>query len=152
MGYKFNDERQALYLTYIERGYGRHEAAKASDLRPQTVWENYRKHPEFKTQIEEAELRHAEEQVGHVEDALYRSCVEDRNTTAIIFFLVNRAPARWMDKRNRAEITVNATDQNPEAIRAKLKQLGLISEIAPLARVDKDGEGVSVLKGLSDAQ
>lgn len=39
------------------------------------------------------------ETVENVENALYLAATEDRNFNAIRFFLVNRAPDRWKDKR-----------------------------------------------------
>lgn len=98
--------KQEVYLHHLERGLRRGAAARATNVDITTVREWRRHDPEFI----ESELRAEESAAETVEDALYQSAMNG-NTQAQLYWLQNRAPARWRDKNRAVDVTVTHTGQ-----------------------------------------
>jgi len=80
--------------TLLKAGNTRYNACKAAGITTMTLWSWCKNNRRLNLLI------HAivEDRIQLVEDALYQSAVGG-NQTAQIFFLMNRAPERWADKR-----------------------------------------------------
>ncbi len=81
-------------LRSLENGAGIQAACKAAGITTMSFWRWRKKNPKLDKLV--ATL--LEGQIEIVEDALYKSALAG-NTTAQIFFLTNRAPERWKDRR-----------------------------------------------------
>lgn len=92
--YKFTDEVRDEYLDQLRNGSRRMTAARNIGLDPSTPRNYAREHPEFADQVRESELESYEQ----VEDALFMAA-SSGNVTACIFYLTNRQPDRWQDRR-----------------------------------------------------
>jgi hypothetical protein len=68
---------------------------------PDTVLEYRKAHPEFQAMIDQAQA----DQCDQVEKHLLAAC-ERLNVAAIIFYLTNRSPDRWRDRRNTAKVEI----------------------------------------------
>jgi len=99
-------------------------ACRQAGIVPSTFWRWRKKWP----RIAELADRLIASRIGLVEDALFQACVQDRNMTAIIFFLTNRAGDKWADRR--------ALVNNTNVFNAK-------------AEVPKDAEGESIGSALA---
>tara|TARA_Y100001951_G_C11269431_1_gene257737 strand:+ start:582 stop:1070 length:489 start_codon:yes stop_codon:yes gene_type:complete len=95
------DKRQA-YLAHLRNGMGRKQAARASGVSIRTVQRFVNQNAEWEEDRDEAEA----EAVEAVESALFDSATGG-NVSAAIFFLTNRSPDRWVDKR-RPNINIAA--------------------------------------------
>jgi hypothetical protein len=69
-------------------------ACKGVGIEPSTLWRWRKAKPKLNQLIQSI----IDSRIQIVEDALFKSATEG-NTTSIIFFLTNRAPDRWADKR-----------------------------------------------------
>lgn len=114
---KFNATARAAYLKAIEDGCSMTEAAAAIGLDRTTVWAYRKQHPEFEEQIFEAERA----SVAVVESALFEQCRKG-NVRAIEFYLCNRAPERWSDRRN-VELKANMAVEQRDPLPAVLETL-----------------------------
>ena len=88
-------KRMLGVLRQIRNGSHILHACKIAGMNSSTFYRWRKKHPRM------ADLCEAliAVRVNVVEDALYQACVEDRNISAIIFFLTNRAGEKWADRR-----------------------------------------------------
>ena len=88
------EKREAL-LQSLGAGASRLRACEAAAIGRRTFYTWLNDDDDFRTDVEAAEAGCT----MSVEDALYRKAL-DGNTTAMIFWLQNRAPDRWQDRRN----------------------------------------------------
>ncbi len=116
--YKFDDIKRAKDLGCLRSGMRRGAAARASGITHQAVWEHQKANPDFALRCQEAE----EMACDVVEDALWRKAM-DGNTTAIIFWLKNRSPVRWQDRRNPGKQQPSQYAAQSELFKAILARL-----------------------------
>jgi hypothetical protein len=83
-----------VITTSLKAGNTRYNACKAAGITTMTLWYWCRKSARLQNLINLI----IDDRIRIVEDALYQSAVGG-NQTAQIFFLMNRAPERWADKR-----------------------------------------------------
>lgn len=105
---RFDKVRREEYLDLLRNGMGRQMAARQVGMTPRTPQRWRLRHPKFAQREAEAEME-AHEQV---EDALFQAA-SSGNTTAMIFYLTNRAPERWADKRAPQTIRMTGEDGGP---------------------------------------
>jgi hypothetical protein len=96
-------------------------ACKHADIGTTTFWNIRQKN----ARIEALAKRLIESRIQTVEDSLFQACI-DKNVTAIIFFLTNRAGDRWADRRAlvnntnvfnaKGEAAKNGQDDTAESI------------------------------------
>tara|TARA_R110002020_G_scaffold323100_6_gene538880 strand:+ start:1307 stop:1801 length:495 start_codon:yes stop_codon:yes gene_type:complete len=98
----FRGDKRKEYLQHLRNGMGRKQAARASGVGIRTVQRYVNQNPDWESERDEAES----EAIELVENALFNTAVEG-NVSAGIFFLTNRSPDRWTDKR-RPNINLNA--------------------------------------------
>lgn len=92
---KFNATRRTAYLALLAEGRRPRQAARAVGLHPATI-NNYRKrHPAF----EQEEVLAQMEANELVEEALFEAAASG-NVPAAQFWLTNRDPENWRDKRS----------------------------------------------------
>lgn len=94
---QFGDEKREAYLDHLRNGLRRMAAADAVGVVYSTVWRAIDADPDFRSAVNQAEMRADEE----VEDALYQAAIAG-NVTAIQVWLYNRRPDRWRDMRQLA--------------------------------------------------
>lgn len=87
----------------IQNGATVMQACEAAGIDPRTFYRWRKKYKE----VEELYEMALDSRVQIVEDSLFKRAVEG-NVTAIIFFLMNRAPDRWKD---RHELSVQADEK-----------------------------------------
>lgn len=104
-GDSFNTEKRNRYLGCLRKGMRQGEACRAAHIDRRTVWSYKKNHPEFQSEIDEAEADYCDQ----VEKHLLRM-IKKLNVTAAIFWLTNRAPERWKDRRNVAQPQVQGTE------------------------------------------
>lgn len=92
----------------IQNGASVMVACEAGRIGRTTFYKWMKEDEEFKDAIEQAKAS----RITMVEDALYRSAVFNENVTAMIFFLTNRAPHLWADKRAVVNNTIVNTQKN----------------------------------------
>ena len=93
---KFTERRRSRYLELLATGAWRGAAAKAVGVGRSTPLRTMRAEPDFAAAVEEAEMQADEE----VEEAL-RGRALSGNVPALIFWLTNRAPERWVNTQRR---------------------------------------------------
>jgi hypothetical protein len=94
---KLTDMKKKAYCELLTQGTLRGVAAEKLGVNRHTVTEAAKRDPEFAQAIEDAvETKHE-----NVEDTLYQRALAG-NITAMIFYLSNRVPDRWMDVKNIA--------------------------------------------------
>lgn len=98
---KFDEDMRNDYLALLREGSRKHAAARIVGVDPVTVWRHTERDLDFAEQVKAAE-REGDEAV---EDALRKAALGlggsgKVDTTAAIFWLTNRAPDRWQDRRN----------------------------------------------------
>jgi hypothetical protein len=98
----FRGDKRQTYLAHIRNGMGRKQAARATGVSIRTVQRFVNQNPDWEEDRDEAEA----EAVEQVESALFDSATNG-NVSAAIFFLTNRSPDRWVDKR-RPNINIAA--------------------------------------------
>lgn len=96
--YAFTEELQEQYLERLAAGDGRVLAARNVGVSPQTVMAHRKRFPEFEALMHEAEQ--AANQL--VVNALFMNATVNMNPTAQIFWLKNRLPDEWKDRREPA--------------------------------------------------
>lgn len=106
-------------LRSLARGTAIVMACANAGIAPSTFWRFRQKHPRIQALTDSL----VSSRIQVVEDALFTAATVDRNMTAIIFFLTNRAGDKWADKR----ALVNNTNV-----------------FSPKTEVAKNGEGDSV--------
>jgi hypothetical protein len=121
----FRYDKRETYLEALRQGMGRKQAARSIGVGIRTVQRYANQHPRWVEDRDEAEA----EAIEQVENALFNTAING-NVSASIFFLTNRHPDRWTDKRRP---NINLTAQ-AAAISGDAEQQGVIARI--MARVD----------------
>jgi hypothetical protein len=122
---RFNPFSKARYLGCLRAGMRRGEAARAAGVSTQTIRYQRARDEDFNQQCYEAES----DATDHVESCLMRN-IENGDTRAAIFWLVNRAPERWKaEKRQAITVSPEPPQETPEELEAfLLKRLALLTE------------------------
>lgn len=100
---KFTAEVRARFLDRLREGVRRGKAARSVGVDPSTVRRYAQRVPEFADEMRLAEDEAHEE----VEDALFLAA-KSGNVTAMIFYLTNRQPDRWADRRRPNTVQIPA--------------------------------------------
>ena len=95
--YKFDESKRDEYLDHLRNGKNRGAAASAVGIHRTTIHDYLAASPDFAHECKVAE----NDAIAEVEDVLRETALSG-NTTALIFYLTNRAHDRWSDKRNFA--------------------------------------------------
>ncbi len=111
-------EKRTIALQFLGEGYGRKRAAQECGVSVPQLQAWIRCNPSFAEQVEDAEIAGA----APVEDALMQSCLKG-NAISIIFFLTNRCPSRWRDRRKEGNVDHNPVSE--EKLEELLKQRGI---------------------------
>src|SRR3989304_852539 len=82
-------------VSSLSKGSSLVKACKGADVDVSTFWRWRQASKELESKVETI----LESRIQIVEDALFANAAKG-NVTAQIFFLQNRAPNRWQDKRN----------------------------------------------------
>lgn len=114
-GDTFTEDKRERYLGCLRRGLRHGEASKAAGLSRQNIWAWISRHPEFKEEIARAEAAYCDE----VEVCLLKAITTKLSIPGMIFWLTNRSPDRWQDRRATAKIEVNAGTQPDPLAAAK---------------------------------
>ena len=92
-------EKLKLIRRELEAGNNLAVAIRRAGMRSYTTIEKWRKkRPLIDRYLSACIDRKDTRRINTVEDALFKSAIEG-NTTAQIFFLTNRAPDKWKDRR-----------------------------------------------------
>lgn len=94
-----------IVLATIRRGQPLHVACATAKIDPSTFW-RWRKAEE---RLDTITRNIIESRIQVVEDSLFKSCINGQ-VAAQIFYLTNRAPERWADRRavvNNTQILSN---------------------------------------------
>ena len=91
---KTRSKKILAVLRALAKGSAISFACKHADLGVTTFWNIRQKAP----RIEALAQRLIQSRIQTVEDCLFQACI-DKNVSAIIFFLTNRAGDRWADRR-----------------------------------------------------
>ena len=121
MSVKFDETKRAKYLALLREGGRRGASAEQAGVSIRTVQRALGADREFALDVSDAEGRAHE----MVEDALFRRAL-DGNTTAQIFYLTNRSPNRWQDRRAMGKLELSGTGAGPveiAALRARGREL-----------------------------
>lgn len=116
--WKFIDEVREVYLEALRQGGGRMSSAAIAGVSPNTVARYAEEHPEFREEIAFAELFAA----NLVEESLHASALKG-NTIAQIFYLTNRSPERWQDRRGSPFVADEAIVQEINALKKRLGEI-----------------------------
>lgn len=92
--YKLTKKMKKKIIEMLEEGQTLIEIAKALGISRTAIWYARKQDSEFDKQVVEAR----DKAVEMVEDALFLKAMSG-DTTAMIFYLKNRAPERWSDRR-----------------------------------------------------
>lgn len=104
---KLTDKIKPIIELLARRGFTDKEIAKVVDIKEQTLTNWKKAHPDFFASLKEAKI----DSDGKVQKSLYEMACgfegpDGRyyppNPTAIIFWLKNRQPDKWRDKREHA--------------------------------------------------
>lgn len=115
---KFTTLKQEIFLGCLRAGMRRGEAARRAGVSRQSILAHSKKHPEYAALEEQAEIDACE----IVEDACLKQILEKGNPTLIMFWLQNRAPHRWCDRRTPVQI-INQLPDKDHLHAALLKKL-----------------------------
>lgn len=121
-------KRMLGVLRQLRKGSHILKACESVGMAPSTFYRWRQKNPRMAELTESLVIG----SITAVEDALYQACVQDRNISAIIFFLTNRADDRWKDRRALVNNTnvFNAKNEAPKNGPADTVE-------SVLARIDK---------------
>ena len=135
---KLNDEESLKKIVELgAQGLTSGQIAKCLGVSWSTI---DRRRKEF-DEIEEAIKKGEALGIQKVSSALMRSAVEDKNVTAQIFYLKNRAPDLWAD---RQEINYNLDLKNVLTdARARIIDAAPVPALKNRARALTDGEGAN---------
>lgn len=111
--------KKQLYLEQIRRGVGHTAACRAAHVSRDTINKCIKYEESFAAEVAAAERM----QVEQVENALFKKCVEG-NVVAIIFYLTNRAPEKWADRRGKTPAE-SVPDMTIEQLHEELAARGL---------------------------
>jgi hypothetical protein len=93
---KFDRDKRRAYLKELANGVRRGQAACNVGVHRTTVIRAMKRSPRFTMAMHAAERLAIES----VENAVFRAAVDKLNMVAAIFFLTNRDPEHWRDRRN----------------------------------------------------
>ena len=93
-GRKVSEKTWEKFFALLREGHSVRKAAAAVGIADNTVYTTARRDPKFRERIEEAR----DAATDLVEHALLEKAITG-NVTAIIFWLLNRRPDRWRDRR-----------------------------------------------------
>jgi len=96
-GRKVSEKTWEKFFALLREGHSVRKASAAVGISDNTVYTTARRDPEFRKRIEEAR----DAATDLVEHALLQKAITG-NVTAIIFWLLNRRPDRWRDRRQLA--------------------------------------------------
>ena len=119
---KFNEALREQIIGALKMGAGVAVAAQRVGISRRTVYHYAEAHPEFKQRMDEARA-YADDQV---EQTLFETA-KGGNTTAMIFWLKNRRPTEWRDRRE-ISAEISGKDDGP-----------VMLEFTGLPGVSKDG-------------
>lgn len=127
--YKLNAQRKADYLRRRELGDGIREAARAIQVSHVTIYDAFKRDPEFKKADEDTQAYVLEEVEGLLLIACRRAAIRG-NVAPLVFYLTNRAPDRWADRRNLGitgadggPLTIDVRDAFDQEIRELARQV-----------------------------
>ncbi len=116
---KFTEYKRTRYLKAIRKGSNLGESAAYAGISAHTARVYTRAHPEFAEAV-----RLAEEEGCEPIESVVRQKALSGNLTACFFWLQNRHPSRWSDKRAPAVIEVGGVGhQSLSEIKTELEQL-----------------------------
>ena len=124
---KVQTRRMLAVLRGIAKGNTISLACEKAGITAMTFWNWRKKHPRIAALTDGIIMS----RVQNVEDSLFESCVKG-NVIAIIFFLTNRCPERWSDRR---ALVNNTNIYNARSMPAKDEPEETVEQI--LARIDK---------------
>src|SRR5678815_2892309 len=96
---KFTKDKQQEYLDLLEQGMTKGAATKLVGVGTTLIFNFRKKNKWFEDKEREVTEIGLEAKIDKVEDALYVKSLEG-NVIAQMFFLMNRRPHLWEDKRN----------------------------------------------------
>jgi len=135
-GMKLTEIQIATLLGAIQVGADMALAAKTIGIARRSLFYSMTEDPNLKELIEEAKAV-ADEVVIK---SLYTKATVDKDTTAMIFWLKNRRPAEWRDRRE-----LNLTADVKSAAKQKALELGIpadaIEELATAIAAEATPEG-----------
>lgn len=117
--YKLTPARQRAYLRELERGSGRHAAARTIGLAPSTISRFARAHPEFADRVGDAEMLACDQLVN----VLWRAA-EDGDVGAAKFLLANRAG--WSTSTRVSVVAHSSVDRVEHAPYTALERLEML--------------------------
>jgi transposase-like protein len=142
---KYDEEMVPAAAELASQGLTDAEIAAELGIVPSTLWRWFVAYPELRSAVKAAK----DAIDRRVERSLFKRAVEDGDTTAHIFWLKNRQPEMWRD-RKETEIIVPVTDDVGEvrdARGAALAALALFNE----AQYDPGSAGV-LLEATANAE
>jgi hypothetical protein len=104
----FNTAKQNQLLELVASGVFCEKACTDIDISFVTCFYATKRDPVFAAKLVEAKKNGEDIRNQRMEAALYDKAIKG-HATLMIFYLMNRMPERWVDKRKR-EITVNTID------------------------------------------
>ncbi|OPX65845.1 MAG: hypothetical protein A4E30_00165 [Methanomassiliicoccales archaeon PtaB.Bin215] len=133
---KFGQLARDEYLKAIrEKGLSLRKAAEAVGIHRDTIYAYRMANPDYEIELQKARMSAIE----FVEDALYEEASRG-NVRAIEFYLCNRAPDRWADRRSvecKAEVeavkvdplpaVLEVLDAHPDAKADLIKRIEMVS-------------------------
>jgi len=126
--FAFTEAKQETYLECIRNGDGRELAAHNTGIHPDTVRAHRQRFPDFEAEIIAAESVRNQKVVN----ALFVNAMNG-NATAQIFWVTNRMPEEWQDKRGpRVLQQINSGGPSVEwsLAEARAEALGVLDEVA----------------------
>lgn len=119
-------EIRRVILDSMDAGASRTAACQAAGIARSAFYTWIGDDPEFAAEVEERWTT----SIMAVEDAVFRAATdpEKPNMTAAIFFLLNRAPERWQDRRN-LNVTHQVDAERLERIEQMAERLGVLDEV-----------------------
>lgn len=123
---KFGKDKKVRLLELLELGYKRGVALVDVGISRQTLQTHMLTDPEFKAQVEQAELDACE----HIENAVYQMALGG-NLNAAQMWLYNRSPQRWKD-RKQVEGTA------PLQVNIQVNEVGKVVTEVPLLEAPSD--------------
>lgn len=125
---KYDEEMVPRAAELAGQGLTDAEIAAELGIVPSTLWRWFVAYPELRSAVKAAK----EAIDRRVERSLFKRAVEDGDTTAHIFWLKNRQPDLWRDKRE-TEIVIPMGDAEPGTLDTRgtaLAALALFNEAA----------------------
>lgn len=122
---RFNAAARERLLGALAAGADVRLAARIAGVGKDAVYDWRKKHPEYAREMDEARDV-ADERVIH---ALFTSATKSKNVTAMIFWLKNRRPNEWRDRRE-ISAEIGGRDGGPIEYRAAYEDGDALSPAA----------------------